>query len=285
KYLESGGTKKQKLDEIDDATYEFFKNARESLSFVHDIDLKRQALKKARELDDQTFCVSDNWLNLFKHRHGICSRHVTKLVTKRETENADNINKSADDFVVKVQKIIPKYKPELVLNTDQSGLQLEMHSNHTLSFEAEKITVAKVRSVHNTTHSYTVQPLISMEGNCVGPIFLCLKEPTGHLSDPVRKSLFQADNVVVTCSKSGKLITSLVECWVDKVLQPTVKDKKCLLLSDYWGGERDVNHYEKVKNLERLEIPKKTTSMIQPLDVCYLLEKVDFHFENFKVCT
>ncbi|CAF1619742.1 unnamed protein product, partial [Didymodactylos carnosus] len=195
-----------------------------------------------------------------------CSRHVTKLVTKRETEDANNINRSADEFVAKVQKIIPQYKPDLILNTDQSGLQLEMHSNRTLSFEGEKLTLAKVRSVSNTTHSYTVQPLISMQGNCVGPLFLCLKEPTGHMSENIKNNLFQADNVVVTCSKSGKLTTSLVEYWVDKVLQPTVKDGKCLLLSDYWGGQRDANLYRKVKNLERLEIPKKTTSMIQPLD-------------------
>ncbi|CAF3846682.1 unnamed protein product, partial [Rotaria sp. Silwood1] len=51
-----------------------------------------------------------------------------------------------------------------------------MHSNRTLSFEGEKITVATVRSKHNITHSYTVQPILSMEGTPVGPLFLCLKE-------------------------------------------------------------------------------------------------------------
>jgi hypothetical protein len=83
---------------------------------------------------------------------------VTKLVTKKEVENADIIKHSADQFVSDVQKIITNYKQEHVLNTDQSGLELEMYSNRTLSFEGEKLTIAKVRSLSNTTHSYTVQP-------------------------------------------------------------------------------------------------------------------------------
>jgi len=79
-------------------------------------------------------------------------------VTKKEVEDVDIINHSAEQFVSDVQKIIKNYKQECVLNTDQSGLELEMYSNRTLSHQGEKLTVAKVRSLSNTTHSYTVQP-------------------------------------------------------------------------------------------------------------------------------
>jgi hypothetical protein len=188
-------------------------------------------------------------------------------VTKHEVESQDAINKSADDFVSDVQKLMPKYKLDHVLNTDQSGLELEMYSNCTLSFKGEKITIAKVRSLHNTTHSYTVQPLISMAGGLVGPLYLCLKEPKGHMSENIKQGLFKADNIVITCSKSGKLTTSLAQYWSDNILLPLVGDEKYLLLSDYWGEQRTKTLYEKMKHLRRLEIPKKATSMIQPLDV------------------
>lgn len=79
-------------------------------------------------------------------------------MTKKEVEDVDIINHSAEQFVSDVQKIIKNYKQECVLNTDQSGLELEMYSNRTLSHQGEKLTVAKVRSLSNTTHSYTVQP-------------------------------------------------------------------------------------------------------------------------------
>ena len=70
--------------------------------------------------------------------------------------NKDDINQSAEDFVHNAKKVILNYHPDYVLNTDQSGLQLKMFSNRTLSHEGEKLTLATVRSINNTTHSYTV---------------------------------------------------------------------------------------------------------------------------------
>ncbi len=144
-----------------------------------------------------------------------------------------------------------------------------MFSNRTLSFHGEHLTMAKVRSVHNTTHSYTIQPIISLSGHQIGPLFLCLKEKNGHMSANIKRNLFKADNVIITCSQSGKLTTSLIEYWIQKVLIPTLGDRKTLLLSDCWSGQRDNKLYQSLKNLTRVEIPKKTTSMIQPCDVYY----------------
>ena len=68
-----------------------------------------------------------------------------------------------------------------------------------------------VRSANNTTHSYTVQPIITMSGKLIWPLFLCLKESSRRLNDNIKNNTFQAGNVIVTCSKSRKLINSLVE--------------------------------------------------------------------------
>jgi len=53
------------------------------------------------------------------------------------------------------------------------------------------------------------------------------------------------------------------------VLKPTIGNKKSLLLSDYWGGQHHETLYADLKYLKRLEIPNKTTAMIQPCDVYY----------------
>jgi hypothetical protein len=84
----------------------------------------------------------------------------------------------------------------------------------------------------------------------------------------VREKMFQPQNVVITCSKSGKLTISLVYYWRDKVVAPNVP-KKCLLLSDAWPGQSDEEIYKKVPECKRFAIPKKTTDRIQPLDVFY----------------
>ena len=129
----------------------------------------------------------------------------------------EEIKKSADQFVSDVRALLPKYNEDFVLKTDQSRLEFEIHSNRTLSHQGEKTTLSAVRSINETTHSYTVQPMISLSGKIVGPIYLCLKKPKGRMSDNIKAHLYKADNVVVTCSASGKLTTSLVEYWRDHV--------------------------------------------------------------------
>ena len=96
------------------------------------------------------------------------------------------------------------------LNTDHSGLELEMYSNRTLSVEDEKLTIAKVRSLHNTTHRYTVQPVESLNGTLAEKLFLCLKEPNGHMSESIKQSLFQADNLIITCKSSVNYVLMFV---------------------------------------------------------------------------
>ncbi|CAF5070504.1 unnamed protein product, partial [Rotaria sp. Silwood1] len=68
---------------------------------------------------------------------------------------------------------------------------------------------------------------------------------------------------------SGKLTTSLVKYWRDEVFEPIVQNKNYLLISDCSGGHGDDEIYEQLTSSKRLEIPKKTTSMIQPLDVYF----------------
>ena len=185
--------------------------------------------------------------------------------------NEEGIKKSADQFVSDVRALLPKYNEDFVLNTDQSGLELEIHSNRTLSHQGEKITLSAVRSINETTHSYTVQPMISLSGKIVDPIYLCLKEPKGRMSDNIKAHLYKADHVVVTCSASGKLTTSLVEYWCDHVLLPSISlSSRSVLLSDSWSWQSDAKGiYKKTKGLYRLEIPSKTTPKIQSLDVFF----------------
>ena len=76
-----------------------------------------------------------------------------------------------------------KFKLNKILNTDQSGTRLEMHSNRTLSFKGEHVTLSRVMSHGVSTHSYTVQPMISMSRELITQTFLCLKELEGKIND------------------------------------------------------------------------------------------------------
>jgi len=151
------------------------------------------------------------------------------------------------------------------------GHELEIHSTRTLSYKGEKTTACTVRSTNASTHSYTVQPTITLDGHLLSPIYLCLKKPKGHISENIRSHLFKTPNVIVTCSSSGKLTTSLVEYWRDQVLLPSLESrKKFLLISDCCGGQTyGKGLYDHIPGCTRLEIPRKTTGQIQPLDAFF----------------
>lgn len=151
-------------------------------------------------------------------------------MTKRSTENQETIRVSADQFIANVREHLSKYEQNEVINTNQSGIELELHSARTLSYKGEKVTVVSVRSTNNTTHSYTVQPNITLDGQLLSPVYLCLKESKGYISEGIRSNLFNTSNVVITCSSSEKLTTSVIEYWHDHVLLPLLGERKKLLL-------------------------------------------------------
>ncbi|CAF1613297.1 unnamed protein product [Rotaria magnacalcarata] len=112
-------------------------------------------------------------------------------------------------------------------------------------------------------------PIISMIGELVGPVFIYLQKPTGRLGPRIQRSIYHANNIYVTCSKSGKLTKSHIQYWAEKVLRPSVADD-CLLLLDSWSAQTDPSIYDKIFTgnikCEKLQIPPKTTGDIQPLD-------------------
>ena len=73
-----------------------------------------------------------------------------------------------------------------------------------------------VQSVSSTPHSYTIQPLISGDGKLLSPLFVVLKEQSGQFGPIVEANLFRPENVYVKASKSGKLISYLLNSYLNK---------------------------------------------------------------------
>lgn len=268
-YLEHQGTKRQKLYDIDHELFKKFENARERCLPVHELDIQRWALKLARELKLEGFHASRHWLSNWKSRYSIVGRKITNIVTKHEIENFETIEKYKKEFLNEFYHVAKYYEEAEIMNTDQVGVEKEQHSTRTLEFQGTKKVYGVVRSKNATTHSYTLQPTISLDGKLVGPILLCLQEPTGKMGETVKKHLFEPKNVVITCSKSGKLTSSLVTYWLEKCFLPSI-GKNTLLLSDSWPGQNDQKLYKDAsstrKNIRRIQIPQHTTDEIQPLD-------------------
>ena len=207
--INKGSTYREKIAKICQYTLDNFQAALDSGSIIHDQDIIRWALQAKKEIgfDDIRFKASRNWLLKFKQAHRIVSRKVNKFITRKTLENSAELAAKAQAFIDDVKSSIPRIGLENLYNSDQSGFQLEMHSGRTLAVEGEKQVQCLVQSISATTHSYTIQPLISATGQLLSPLFLVLKEPSGKFGPVVEQNLFRPENVYVEASKSGKLTT------------------------------------------------------------------------------
>ncbi len=167
------------------------------------------------------------------------------------------------------KKFLQDYADDDIYNSDQSGFPREHHSGRTLEFKGERNVEACAQSVSSTTHSYTIQPIISKSGRLLSPMLIILQEPKGKFGPRVEIDLFRAPNIYAAASTSGKITKDILKLWFNEIYFPNVSDRSVLLLDS-------LTHYKEQslissvtpskKHLEILTIPPKTTGLIQPLD-------------------
>jgi len=197
-------------------------------------------------------------------------------VTRKHSIEKATIDQNLRAHVQLTNSKLPNYSSDFVFNSDQSGFLKEFHSTRTLSFKGEKHTKLLVNSVANMTHSYTIQPTITASGKLLSPMLFCLQETTGNQFGPIVEAQVAENtpnNLVVVCSKSGKLTKEHVKTRLKDCSTPHMTQKS-LLLTDSWSGQnddflKDSLVPEKKEFLETLTIPAGTTGICQPMDVYF----------------
>lgn len=141
--------------------------------------------------------------------------------------------------------------------------------------------------MNKVTHSYTAQYAITLSGQLLPTVFICLQESTGTFGPRVQKTVNEFckiyTNVIVTSSKSGKLTRNLYTKYLQESLHPYVKQEPFLLLIDSWGGQTDGSLYDEIfQNAEKQTtcslkiIPPKCTPLVQPCDVYFYRQVKNF---------
>jgi len=179
KQLEAGGTHRDKLKEVSRATYEKFLDLKKSHQKVSTLDLRRIALVKAREINCIHFKASESWADIFKRKHKIVSRKITKFVSKRDVTEKEVIKYKALDFVLESMELFHTHDKDRIVNTDQSGFELEMHAGRTLDTQGVKKVEIIAQSKSALTHSYTIMPTVTASGKLLEPLYMVLREDSG----------------------------------------------------------------------------------------------------------
>lgn len=109
--------------------------------------------------------------------------------------------------------MVPHFEPNYIINTDQMGCQIQSTQDRTYSYTGEQRANVTYSKLGKNTHSYTTQYTVTYAGKLLRRVFLCVQEPTGKFGPNVQRQVDELvaefGNVVVTCSKSGKLSTDL----------------------------------------------------------------------------
>lgn len=107
------------------------------------------------------------------------SRKVTKFVSQKDIQEKGQIEDAALDFVLERQPEIVEYGLDAVVNTDQSGHNLEIHAGRTLDSKGVKKVVVIAQSKSALTHSYTIMPTMTASGKLIEPLYVVLRETEG----------------------------------------------------------------------------------------------------------
>lgn len=172
KQVVRGGTKVDKLRFVFNFVVDKFREARANACIVHDLDIRRWALKHRAEIAFHGFKASDTWILNFKKKLNVVSRKITKFVTAATAVDKDEqINVLANHFVT-CNEMFKPYSAANIWNSDQTGFKKEMHTGRTLNTKGEKHIAGKVQSISAGTHSLTAQPLMSMSGVLAPKLFI-----------------------------------------------------------------------------------------------------------------
>lgn len=278
--VQQGGNKSQKLEEINNHVSQQLQEARSTFKIIKASHIRNWAVEKFTTLGRSTlnFKCGRGWIDRFKKSHKVSSRKINRLVSKREVRSQKTIHEAAKKFREEIKLLSSNYDPSHIFNTDQCGFSYEITPSRTLTTKGEKIVFGYAQSPTNlSTHSYTVQYIISMSGEILGNVFVCLQEPCGKLGPRVKLDVesYLPSNVTLTCSSSGKLSTSLNEYFLVKQVVPKVS-QPFVWIVDSWAGHTNLSSYNKLFGKENdmpeiclKIIPEKCTSLVQPLDTFF----------------
>ena len=121
------------------------------------------------------FQASLRWAADFKARHKIRQRKVTKFISKRDMPILEKTVEAAEKYQKQTKKLISKYIPDFVINTDQTGCNDQTTYNRSLDFQGVKTVLVKKKRFE-LTHSYTAQYSITASGKLLLKVFLCMQE-------------------------------------------------------------------------------------------------------------
>lgn len=143
---------------------------------------------------------------------------------------------SVIQFQTLIQSISTDYNSDFIINTDQTGCEYRVNVSRTYTHTDEKRVELALGDLNKITHSYTAQYLLTKSRKLLDKVFVCLQEPGDTFGIRVKKEVDEllklCKNVIIVCSKSGKLTSYLYKEYLKTVLKPYVGNNQFFIIVD-----------------------------------------------------
>lgn len=121
------------------------------------------------------FSTSLTQVKNFKKDHHISRRKVTLYVKFTEQRSLEELQVSTAQFQNEIQNTLPAYNLDLVINTDQMGVECHTNVYRIHEHNGDKAVNVCLGDVNKVTHTHTAQYTITAFGRFVNKVLLCLQ--------------------------------------------------------------------------------------------------------------
>lgn len=156
------------------------------------------------------FKASLYWVHNWKKRNRVVSPKITKTLSRKQIASLPDISKKIEEYRDEVKRLSLKYQPSQIFNTDQSGFNIELLSGRTLETQGQKFVYTSINQSNSGTHSYTIQPIISMSGVMSHRLFIVLQEKGGQFGPRVKEQMFNHPEIFTLATSSGKVSKNIL---------------------------------------------------------------------------
>ncbi len=224
---------------------------------------KADSLAADLGVDRQKFLISNKWLRNFCRRHNLANRSVTHR-GQQDNRPAAEICTVVKDYLTSARVVTADLSADKIFNMDETPCYFDMCSDQTLHFKGDK-NVDGI-DTGNRKSRFTTVLAISADGSILRSLII-LK---GLKNIP---KVSCPKNIQLKVTMKGSMNTPIMPEWGKDCFSRRgnyFSRTKSLLIMDSYGSHikpEIIEYFRKEFNTEILQVPPKTTSFLQPLDV------------------
>lgn len=151
---------------------------------------------------------------------------------------------------------------------DETPLPYSNHHQYTMELKGSR--TININSFANEKANITVALAVTMTGEKLKPYLIYKGKRQGRVKSELNEAVDYPEGLQMTCNDTHWMCTADMLDWIDTILVPYIGNRRALFILDSFAVHLEQTVIEKmdsIVNLRYIFVPKKLTSVSQPIDV------------------